>query len=108
MTALRNVGRGLASARRANSHISMTPVSLVSSSGSVMHRTLAVVALCSCLAIPTSLVAQEDKPDAQPSAEELEKQWAEFAKPGPEHKEMARLVGEWTVEAKTYYEDPEN
>jgi hypothetical protein len=37
----------------------------------------------------------------------LEQAWAAFAQPGEEHKQLRRLVGDWKIETKSFYPDPE-
>jgi hypothetical protein len=43
----------------------------------------------------------------KPSPEAMKKMWAEFAEPGPEHKEMLEMVGRWKAETKDYFDDPD-
>jgi hypothetical protein len=68
-----------------------------------MHRTFAVVTILFA-ALPLVASGQETKKD--PGAEELEKAWEEFARVGEEHKQLARLAGEWKTEIKSFYPDP--
>ncbi len=70
-----------------------------------MRGVLSTMALL--VAIPAWSIADDAKkqPPADPSA--AEQPWAEFAKLGEEHRQLARLVGEWKVEAKSYYANPD-
>jgi hypothetical protein len=70
-----------------------------------MSRTFSLVTAVLLAAIPLFAWGQETKKDA--GAEELEKAWEEFGSVGEEHKQLARLAGEWKVETKSYYPDPE-
>jgi hypothetical protein len=69
-----------------------------------MHRIVAVVAAV-VFGLPLVAGAQEKKKDA--AAEAVEAQWAEFAKVGEEHKQLARLAGRWKVEVKSLYPNPD-
>jgi hypothetical protein len=68
------------------------------------RRILAAVVLA---ALPQFALGQEEK-KKDAATEALEKQWEEFARVGEEHKQLARLVGEWKTEVKTFYPDPAN
>ncbi len=51
--------------------------------------------------------ASQQKENAPPGAEEMMKKMAELAAPGPAHKALNSLAGDWTVEAKFWMGGPE-
>jgi len=51
--------------------------------------------------------ASQQKENAQPGADEMMKKMAELGAPGPAHKALSPLAGEWTVEAKFWMGGPE-
>ena len=56
----------------------------------------------------TASVLAEEEEKKQPSPEEIEKMFAEFAKVGPQHKRLRKMAGVWSTESKSFYPDPEN
>jgi hypothetical protein len=72
-----------------------------------MFRIHGIVAAVVLAAVPQWAFAQEEK-KKDAATEALEKQWEEFARVGEEHKQLARLAGQWKTEVKSYYPDPEN
>jgi hypothetical protein len=70
-----------------------------------MFRTQVMVAAVFFASLSVAAFGQEKPKD--PAAQALEQQWAEFARVGEEHKQLARLAGQWKVEIKSFFPNPE-
>lgn len=70
---------------------------------STLHTVLTVVL---GLSMAFAATAQEEKKSEQSDASTIEQQWVEYGRPGREHQELARLVGDWKAEIKSYYGNP--
>lgn len=72
---------------------------------------LPVSALCCSLALtlnlPAPLASAADEKAAPPNMEEMMKKMEEVAAPGPEHKVLASLAGEWEAEVRMWMGVPE-
>jgi hypothetical protein len=66
---------------------------------SAVFTSLAVMAACA--------VGAEGEPPQGLDPEAMAKMWEEFAATGPEHENLRRMVGEWTAETKSFWENPE-
>jgi hypothetical protein len=76
--------------------------------------TCAAIALTGCLVINRGIAQDKSKDKAPkqnegapPGAEEMMKKMAEMAAPGPAHKALNPLAGEWNVSAKFWMGGPE-
>ena len=64
-------------------------------------------AVCAAIIVSAGLLAQDkENPygETSPEQEAMMKAWKEYATPGKEHAELAKQVGEWSLELKMWHE----
>jgi hypothetical protein len=73
-----------------------------------MSRFCLIILVVSLTLIPTYLFAEDVAPiAAEGDAAAMMQQWMEFAKPGPPHQQMARLVGKWKTVTSDFSNGPD-
>jgi hypothetical protein len=76
--------------------------------GRILFLPAVVMVLVAGAPLLAARAAEEERqPSDRLDAEAIAKMWVDFYRLAPEHEEFKKVVGEWTVDAKYYWENPE-
>ena len=65
-------------------------------------------AVCAAIIVSAGLLAQDNPfQDMSPEEAAMMQAWMEYATPGKEHAELAKKVGEWSLEVKMWHDGPD-
>ena len=67
-----------------------------------MKRSTLVAVVCACTLLTTAALAQDKPGGGAPDMKAMEEMMRKAAEPGPEHKILGKLVGDWTFTNKLW------